>query len=901
MHTVFLKLDTVPYQTKPNGQFGQITNRLAGLPFGGISIGEAAAKIGEQGYSFTPARFSGNKIQSCDWVEQHLVGLDFDNSLSFSEFKKRCNELSITPAFSYRTLSDQPGIEKFRAVFVLDQMIANPEVYDWIWKTFYHVFPEMDSNCKNRNRIWLGGKGLLWFNCNATVNPVSLYENVIYWMKVSDSNGNFSRSVKKFQHTLGLDSPKDIPNFHGVICAKENDESLNRMDNGSKLTNSSHDLYILYRTCDKNVKTEPLLIRRNKIYRLLLTSSTSKCTVALNKAAFYTEGRSKLKNRPVLTDADQEALIANCMVAQQYFKGGFYNYPNYDQRLLLASSLNQFRNGLAWYSKSAKKESDERLLYSAKKYDFQPIGCKGRCVHYGNGCPCPGKNMLSLLPAKERQVKTIAPGTPGNTVEQTRQELDAALDRVLESEEKKVFIIKVDTGVGKTHAMLQRSLEGVCLAVPTHKLKLEAYDRLPEGQKAKTMLWPDRPALPNALERRLERQELLRVGSVMALYKVALEQKEVLADENWHFEILEFLKAMKDVHTANQVICTHDKALMLRNEKVHTIVFDEDPLKKLFRVTDVRVADVSLLYARLRQTTDAREAAISRPDEKEYESQDDGVMAEYLLDFLQLRDGEVLDTVATGYSRKRLTDLLNELSGSVDSPVGALFTGSCVMKDGAVFRVVERERLRDDKKYVVLSATANEQIWRSLYGNKVEFIDLSGTCLKGRLVQHPRNSFSKSRVRKDRGKALETIKELCEKYEVEQVVSHKELAGSDGTLEGTGYEVFGHFGALEGLDSFSKKTLAIFGTPHVPDFVLELYGYTIHTPSELNFKRRKVIRNGFEFHIMTCSSNTKLQEMQFQQIEESLIQAVGRARLVNNEDRIVHLFSNLPIKGAEMD
>lgn len=59
-----------------------------------------------------------------------------------------------------------------------------------------------------------------------------------------------------------------------------------------------------------------------------------------------------------------------------------------------------------------------------------------------------------------------------------------------------------------------------------------------------------------------------------------------------------------------------------------------------------------------------------------------------------------------------------------------------------------------------------------------------------------------------------------------------------------------------------------------------------------------VTRNGYEFYFMSYQKNPMLQEIQLHMVESELVQAVGRARLVNNKC-CVRVLSNFPLLGAE--
>ena len=110
----------------------------------------------------------------------------------------------------------------------------------------------------------------------------------------------------------------------------------------------------------------------------------------------------------------------------------------------------------------------------------------------------------------------------------------------------------------------------------------------------------------------------------------------------------------------------------------------------------------------------------------------------------------------------------------------------------------------------------------------------------------------------------------------------------------------GHYGALRGLNHLAGEDLNVAGTPHLnPSTYLLIgmaLGYNVHH-GDFTFRYEEVERNGMAFWFNICSEDPRLRNLQLYLIESELIQAIGRARLLDN-DCTVRVFSNLPIVGA---
>jgi len=207
-----------------------------------------------------------------------------------------------------------------------------------------------------------------------------------------------------------------------------------------------------------------------------------------------------------------------------------------------------------------------------------------------------------------------------------------------------------------------------------------------------------------------------------------------------------------------------------------------------------------------------------------------------------------------------------------------------------IFSFINKRTLPEKKKIIVLSATANEYIYKLMFGERVEFIDIGLVETIGKVEQYPQKSFSRYRMDEDNN-----IKRLAQALTKGTPVISFKGESFDNTVA--------TFGATAGIDAFKGKDIAVIGTPHVNPTAYLLYANALGKKPRLNDSRTsmkyiKVQRNGFEFWFNTFSDDDILQEIQLHLIESELIQAIGRARILR-EDCVVTVLSNLPIQGAE--
>ena len=489
---------------------------------------------------------------------------------------------------------------------------------------------------------------------------------------------------------------------------------------------------------------------------------------------------------------------------------------------------------------------------------------------------------------KRREIRRLNHAHPNTPVETIRIALCDAIQDALSSVDTHIHFIKCDPGIGKTEILLRSRLQRCCVAFPTHRLKAEAYQRYLKNASEKGFLWPQRPKLPIHLERVVQHKNDIRSGGIRKVYLEALQEEVVRNDSVWVTEIEDYLKSIQDIHRQNLIFTTHEKAWQIQNANIDTYIFDEDCFRSFFKITPVSVSDLMAVR---------REALKDGGKGKENIVQPIGRI-------LNACEGETIELSQKPYSQTALHGLIQQVP--VTSPVEAVFTGKAYYKEKGFVQVLEMGAFLPEKKYVVLSATANENVYRRLLGDRLRFVDLSGTQKKGSVMLHPKRSYSKSTLKPMDEDFRQSIVHDVRVYTFDGIITHKnQVFEKGGRLFIKGGEdlppVLATFGALEGLDGYSGKSLAVYGTPHLPPFAYALYGHALGLELPLTFEERTVIRNGFEFNFQTCSGDKDFQELQLWLIESELVQAVGRARLVNHGDRIVHLFSNFPIPGVLLE
>ena len=898
-------LDRTQYRSKPargDPAWARINHAVAhnresiGLP--------ELAHLLTQGCSFTPGVFRDGKRSNDTWVQQQAFGLDFDHDYRIEDFLAACDEWSVYPAFTYPTFNHTEQEHRFRAVFINDGVVTDKRLRTLVQGLLMLMFTKTsfgndvasDTQCKDAARLFCGtNKPLIQHSFDSRINAIDLLDKYLKAKKTSDPF-HYADWEKKIAADFGIDHRN---RRLGVNCLEY------RTPHSVSKTGENTVGVLLYNTHTSISPTTSIisLIPHNDMIFSIQWSSDPLSSKSLTKRIsnqFQTPngvraseyGASKKPARR-LTEKDKEVLLAQCRLIREFMSGEVH--VGHHGRRILITNLRHAEGGIAWFEQGLSARNDyssDSLIEDAARYQMKPEGCIN-CPH-ANGCDHK-TNLLQQLPVRRRECRQIKPTPAREPVERTRERLREAIRHCMDSREHKLYVIKCDTGVGKTEELLNQDLGGVCVAFDTHRLKNEAYQRLRQkGRDA--YLWPEPPPLPEELADRVQRCHAIGAGGTAEVYRLALETPAVYMDHEWDAAIQRHLQALAEVHIQSKVMATHEKAYQLqRNPCLHTFVFDEDFTKTLIRIDEVKIPDIETIRKMIGSSGDERYVPLDA----------------HLKAVLRSPSRMTHKNTLENYPSALVQQLLLRTPKSFESPIEALFSCDAYRKDAADAESAERvfcitrQKLREDRKFVILSATADEQVYRMLFGDWLEFMDLSGTTLKGKLVCHTARSYSKQSIYSDPDAFAAKVQEDKTKYGFDGIITHKFCAQreKDGTfLKGSDGKVpvYGTFGGLQGLDSLGGTPVAVYGTPYPPEYVVKLWAAVLGLNMDedgFDFAERAVEWNEFEIFVPTCSDDPDLQRLYLWLAHSEIVQAVGRARLVNN-DCEVHVFAKLPVSGC---
>ena len=100
----------------------------------------------------------------------YVLSLDFDDGTKFDDFIKEAEKIGLEPTFIYETLSSTDKFNRFRVVYRLDEPIYDKQLKTELQLKLMSIFPNCDNACKDLSRLWVGGKNLVYYDLNNTLN-----------------------------------------------------------------------------------------------------------------------------------------------------------------------------------------------------------------------------------------------------------------------------------------------------------------------------------------------------------------------------------------------------------------------------------------------------------------------------------------------------------------------------------------------------------------------------------------------------------------------------------------------------------------------------------------------------------------------------------------------------------
>jgi hypothetical protein len=425
-----------------------------------------------------------------------------------------------------------------------------------------------------------------------------------------------------------------------------------------------------------------------------------------------------------------------------------------------------------------------------------------------------------------------------------------------------VYLFRVPTAIGKTEIITSVH---ATIAAPTNNLKNEIGGRM----KVNYMTTPDPVIFENSSITN-QMNYYYSIGlpnkSIEVLHSIVNTKNKDQYSKKDIENANSYINTMRDSHTTTSTLLTTHQRAIHSSFSNDTIVFDEDPLKSLIDIKSFKISDLFSINI------------IVKSKELEFVIK-------------SLMDTPIMEIRSTPIFNLDLDQLIKDVSQlpntNLNTNIFDFFSSSFYVRDthkpDIVHYVVKRDIPRL-KKIIILSATAPINLYKRLFGDRLEVIDISEVQQKGRIIQHTTKSYSRNSLNTNTKDIVNTVGDT-------PVITFKSYQNHFSNPSNM------WFGNCSGYDELKGKDIAVVGTPHINNVVYflttKVLGIDFKT-SDLSMSYQKVIYNGFEFKF-NCFNNENLRMIQFSYIESELIQAVGRARTLRTKAN-VDLYSNYPLR-----
>ena len=192
-----IMLNTTEYSAKPDKT--EVPAIIRNIKKYTMSV-EDIAKIMIKGATMRPGILNGGN-KSDNWIYQQVFALDVDDGMTVDEAITKLMELGVRPAFMYASFSYSETHNKFRIVFVSDAIITDPNKRDKLQTALMQVLGCADQRCKDKARIFFGGRRLLYEDYEAVINADDIIHKFYIEKKqpIKKEKKEKSKSIKQIK------------------------------------------------------------------------------------------------------------------------------------------------------------------------------------------------------------------------------------------------------------------------------------------------------------------------------------------------------------------------------------------------------------------------------------------------------------------------------------------------------------------------------------------------------------------------------------------------------------------------------------------------------------------------------------------------------------------------------
>lgn len=776
---VYLNIDTEGRKTKPQArcEIVKVRKRTAG-GWRRLELREAARLIGEEGYTAIPGKMAGGmRAENCKAMQVFM--LDFDDGINYREVEKKCQEIGLPISFAYHTFSSTEEKERFRVAFVHESLIEDPFLIKTALLMLKSIFPECDRQCSNPDRMFYGGRGLICLNEEA---PFAMVQLLLPFLQSLDKDKNYTRNVRAFS----------------------GESHIALFDRALAMGDSSFYQDIIEDDGKRNPAT---------IHIIGETPFPSFCVIeSVAKGEDLHHGKRRTQEQRNL-DVDN---LTGCQMLDDFLSG---EETGHDQRFVILTNLMRIKGGMKLFYEVMQEFYEQESVEKWQGYRrymkaYRPKRCSGEFCPYYSVCEHGGTIVDTL--ARDRKVYYKG-GTEYYPLEEAFACMRQNLRQAYRMGGEGIHLVKAQTGIGKTAAYIDLIKEErgakFIIAAPTISLRDEIYGRMvkkgvPEDEIFLTKNINGNPFIPGDVQKAYveahERGEHdLPKKIIQDYYEKIRENADMgMAAEECRL----YLEGMQALKGERIIVTTHAYFVNMpgMDMRQYTVIIDEDILQ-LYFLKQMPSVSVDSLQA-VRKSGVRPYAGIA---EKMLGAEED----------IYTRVSGSGMAVPLGVEEMEMLGCAN--GGNVNDIVHAeVFVKTAGGREGKPCVQYFCPVRLPKAKYIILSATLNEKIYKAYFGNRMAVY--SYPYLKaqysGKLVQYTYHSLGRTDLRKK--KQVFFYAKKAARNEKAEIITFKEAGGWE-EMRGCNSSRL-HFGNAAGVDKLSGKDLVVIGTPYLAPSVYKL-------------------------------------------------------------------------------
>lgn len=837
-----------------------------------VSLQELAEII-EEGYTFCPCTFTQPRKKKEFIKQMQLFVLDFDGAagthepcpLKIDDALKRAEKYNLPVVIAYETKSSV-DFGRYRLVFKYNEPIYDKRMMEVINRLLLCVFPEADQSTKDLSKMFFPGRNVRYYG-----------DKVFYIDSLAIAAEAMVAVPDTWVYRLNA-----IVKVSGIVI-KGNNIYINR-------PNETEDFDSLFvQTYTDISEFTPPKVSENSSDTLLynrvagLKSEKKQCVFFSDKQVALKKGQ--IKQNPNYTHVVKfdSFTTESCKLLNEFLSG--YRKLEHNEWIGVMSNLIHIAGGQEQFLSTIEKYSDlydnpdvrEKQMRYFINQGYNPFRCESYCP-YAEICRHEN-NMIATLKKNKHSIIKLPVEPLYSDISDVRDELYSEIQNA--AQKFNTFsVIKTQTGVGKTMAALRFMLTAprrVIIAFPTLDLMHEIYEQA-VNMGIEAMCTGSIYDIYGFLSRS-EREEIERYYTYGAVTMPA-RLLEKFSKTNPH--IAEHLKQNRLIQEySGHIFTTHAKLLtmgsMITPDDI--VIIDEDITRQVIQIN--RITEKDLFSMR----------------DFSYQIDDYGIASKFDDLICKVKGSNSIDRLPPldmeFDEQNRLIEKISRRGLTFESCIIGAMTGQSYYYDKYSSSIIfaQRKHLPYAGTYIMLSATANEEICSKTYGNmSFCFHECEKVKYKGKVRLYADKTYSRTCLKNE----PEMVEKIAEKHTGECFISFmSEMNNIPVPIADKLY-----YGKALGTNSFAGRDITIIGTPHVPEYVYKLFAAELNHDTASSLAVRKAEYANYEFELMTFD-DPFLKEIQSYIISTELEQAVGRARLISN-DCTVSLYSSFPVEQAEI-